>query len=214
MFITFEGIEGCGKTTQVKRLAIRLERAGIPILMTREPGGTRIGQEIRKILLDARNESLSSLAELFLYAADRSQHIREMIQPALKDEKWVLCDRFSDATTVYQGLSRGLDMDLVANLNDLAADGLRPDLTFLLDCPVSVGLQRAFSRNKVLHHENQDRFEREKEKFHRSVRQGYLDLANREKGRIIVIDATLGEDEMERAIFRHISPLMEKAKEK
>jgi dTMP kinase len=212
VFITFEGIEGCGKTTQIKRLAIRLERNGIAILMTREPGGTAIGQEIRKILLDARNHSLSSLAELFLYAADRSQHVREVIQPALREGKWVLCDRFSDATTVYQGLSRGLDMDLVDKLNKLAADGLRPDFTFLLDCPVWMGLERAFNRNKMLLQENQDRFEREKETFHHSVRQGYLDLANREKDRFVVIDATLGEDEIEQTVFRHISPMIDKAK--
>ncbi len=212
MFITFEGIEGCGKTTQVKRLAVRLERDGTAILTTREPGGTPIGQKIRKILLDARNQSLSSLAELFLYAADRSQHIREVIQPALKEGKWVLCDRFSDATTVYQGLSRGLDMGVVAELNKLATDGLQPDFTFLLDCPVSVGLQRAFNRNRMLRQENQDRFEREEETFHHSVRQGYLDLANREKDRFIIVDATLGEDEIEQAIFRHISPMIDQAK--
>lgn len=209
MFITFEGIEGCGKTTQVRRLADQLKRDGIAVQATREPGGTRIGEEIRKILLDARNRSLSSLAELFLYAADRSQHIREVIKPALKAGNWVLCDRFYDATTVYQGLSRGVDLDLVSKLNELASDGLRPDVTFLLDCPVTTGLRRAFERNKMLHQEDQDRFEREEEKFHDSVRQGYLELAERENDRFVIVDATLGEEDMERAIYHHIKPLME-----
>jgi len=158
VFISFEGIEGCGKTTQVHRLASRIEGLGISVVTTREPGGTPVGQEIRRILLDARNRHLSPLSELFLYEADRSQHVQDVILPALRDGKWVLCDRFFDATTVYQGYSRGLDMEMIALLNEAAAGGLRPDITFLLDCPVDVGLRRAVNRNMRLELEGQDRF--------------------------------------------------------
>ncbi len=207
VFISFEGIEGCGKTTQVHRLASHLETLGIPVLRTREPGGTPVGQKIRTILLDARNQHLCPLAELFLYAADRSQHVEEVIRPALSEGKWVLCDRFLDATTVYQGYSRRLDLELVHLLNETATGGLLPDITFLLDCPVETGLGRAIDRNREQELEGQDRFEREQKTFHASVREGYLRLSRREGERFIVIDATHDEDEMETAIFRHISPL-------
>lgn len=212
MFISFEGIEGCGKTTQVHRLACRIKALGIPVVTTREPGGTSIGHEIRKILLDAGNRNLSPLAELFLYAADRSQHVQDVIRPALMRGKWVLCDRFFDATTVYQGYSRGLDVNLIHLLNETATGGLVPDITFLLDCPVDVGLSRAVHRNMEMALEGQDRFEQERKEFHDSVRKGYLSLSSKEK-RFIVIDATVGEDEMESAIFGHVRPLIRAAKE-
>lgn len=208
MFISFEGIEGCGKTTQVDRLAAAIEAQGISVVMTREPGGTSVGQKIRDILLDARNQSLSPLAELFLYAADRSQHIQEVIRPALKQGKWVICDRFFDATTVYQGCSRGLDMNFVALLNESATGGIKPDVTFLLDCPVNVGLQRAFDRNKRQQLEGQDRFEKEDKMFHRAVREGYLALAEKETERFVVVDASRSPDEVASLIFRHMQPFM------
>lgn len=212
MFISFEGIEGCGKTTQVHRLSCRLEGLGIPVLSTREPGGTSVGREIRAILLDARNQHLSPLAELFLYAADRSQHMDEVVRPALAKGKWVLCDRFFDATTVYQGYSRGLDMRLIRLLNETATGGLLPDITFLLDCPVDIGLRRAIHRNKEQDMEGQDRFEQERKQFHESVREGYLRLSVKEKDRFIVIDATLEEKEMDAVIYAHIRPLLGPAK--
>jgi len=208
VFISFEGIEGCGKTTQVHRLARRLEALGIPVRTTREPGGTAIGEEIRSVLLDARNQHLSPLAELFLYAADRSQHVQDVIRPALAEGKWVLCDRYVDATTVYQGYSRGLDMHLVRVLNETATGGLLPDITFLLDCPVEVGLGRALHRNREMALEGQDRFELEQKQFHESVREGYLKLSDSEKERFILIDATRAEEEMETVIFKHIRPLL------
>jgi dTMP kinase len=207
-FITFEGIEGCGKSTQLKRLARRLKTLGIPILSTLEPGGTPIGQGIRKILLDARNTDLSPLGELMLYAADRVQHVREVILPALGRGTWVLCDRFSDATEAYQGWARGQDKKLVHRLNDLATQGLVPDLTFLLDLAVDKGLARALRRNKTMLYRGQDRFEKEDLAFHREVRKAYLHMARRHPQRFVVIDADRGMDEVEESVFRRLAPFL------
>lgn len=207
MFITFEGIEGCGKTTQIKRLAERLENeSGISLVRTFEPGGTEIGSRIREILLDSRNENLSHTAELMLYAADRAQHIEEVILPALEKGEWVICDRFFDATVSYQGTARGMDMELIHILNDRVMKGVKPDLTLLLDCPVETGLSRALERNKVLSMEGQDRFEREKLDFHEKVRRGYLELAEKYNERFVIIDAALTQDEVEKKIFQAVEP--------
>ncbi len=208
MFITFEGIEGCGKSTQAKRLVNRLKELAVPLVFTLEPGGTSVGQKIRRILLDSRNQHLSPLAELLLYAADRAQHVEEVIKPALEQEKWVLCDRFFDATTVYQGYARGLDMKLIVTLNEKASPGIRPDITFLIDCAVEVGLERALKRNKIQFQEGQDRFEREKKDFHETVREGYLHMAMEDPERFVVVDGTLKEDELEELIFRHVEPFI------
>jgi dTMP kinase len=205
LFITFEGIEGCGKTTQIKRLAGRLKDRGIQLISTLEPGGTRIGQDIRKVLLDSRNSHLAPLAELILYAADRAQHIEEVIKPALDQGKWVLCDRFFDATVAYQGAGRGLDMDLIQTLNELVTTGIKPDLTLLLDCPPETGIERAIKRISIIGQDGQDRFEREKMDFHRKVRAGYLEISRKEK-RFSIINATLSEDEVEEEIFKAVSP--------
>ena len=208
MFITFEGIEGCGKSTQAKRLVNRLKELAVPLVFTLEPGGTNVGQKIRHILLDSRNQHLSPLTELLLYAADRAQHVEEVIKPALEQEKWVLCDRFFDATTVYQGYARGVDMKLIVTLNEKASPGIRPDITFLVDCAVEIGLERALKRNKIQFQEGQDRFEREKKDFHEAVREGYLALAMEDRERFVVIDGTLKEDELEELIFRHVEPFI------
>ena len=208
MFITFEGIEGCGKSTQAKRLVNRLKELAVPLVFTLEPGGTSVGQKIRRILLDSRNQHLSPLAELLLYAADRAQHVEEVIKPALEQEKWVLCDRFFDATTVYQGYARGLDMKLIVTLNEKASPGIRPDITFLIDCAVEVGLERALNRNKIQFQEGQDRFEREKKDFHEAVREGYLTMAMEDRERFVVVDGTLKEDELEEIIFKHVEPFV------
>ena len=208
MFITFEGIEGCGKSTQAIRLVARLKSASISAIFTLEPGGTRVGQDIRQILLDSRNQSLSPLAELLLYAADRAQHVKEVVKPALEQGKWVVCDRFLDATTVYQGYARGQDMALIRTLNERTSLGLSPHITFLLDCPVKVGLQRALARNKMLLKEGQERFEREAVEFHEAVRNGYLSMAREAHERFIVVDGTLSEDELEEAIFQNITPFI------
>jgi dTMP kinase len=213
LFITFEGIEGCGKTTQIKRLGRRLRSHGVPFLATLEPGGTKIGRGIRRILLDSRNKNLTPLAELALYAADRAQHVEEVIKPALKQGKWVICDRFADATVVYQGWARAQDMRLVRILNEEVTQGLHPDKTFLLDCPVEIGLQRALNRNRSEPDQGQDRFEKEQMVFHRAVRHAYLDLAQKEPKRIVVIEASGREEAVEEEIFRYIEPCLKLLRE-
>lgn len=187
-FITFEGVEGCGKSTQLQRLAARLRHEGQSVLATREPGGCPIADAVRQILLDPANHALVPRAELLLYAAARAQHVDQVINPALSDGSVVLCDRFTDATLAYQGAGRGLDSALIMELNQLAAAALRPDLTLLLDIPVEEGLRRALRRNHEQQLADEGRFEAEDLAFHRRVRQGYLELACRE-ARFAVIDA-------------------------
>jgi dTMP kinase len=206
LFISFEGIEGCGKSTQVQRLAQRLKQLSIPVVVTLEPGGTSVGKHIRRILLDSRNSDLSPLAELFLYEADRAQHMLEVIGPALKNKKWVLCDRYYDATLAYQGYARGQDLELIKSLNNNASGGIGPDITFLVDCPVEVGLKRAIERDEHLRLKNQDRFEKEKLDFHDAVRKGYLLMAAEEDSRFYVVDGALSEKELEREIFKILRP--------
>ncbi|MCG6878383.1 MAG: dTMP kinase [Deltaproteobacteria bacterium] len=201
MFITFEGIEGCGKSTQAKRIATRLERAGVSCILTREPGGTPIGNDIRQILLSSGNRHLPPLAELFLYEADRALHMESVVKPALAEKKWVLCDRFFDATTAYQGYARGQDLHMTTRLNEMASFGIKPDMTFLLDCPVSVGIKRALKRNAESQVAGQDRFEQEKTAFHEAVRHGYGELAKQNPDRFVVVDATQTEDRLEADIF-------------
>jgi dTMP kinase len=200
MLITLEGIEGCGKSTQAKRLGETLGHMGIPHVMTFEPGGTSIGKNIRRVLLDSKNKALTPLSELMLYAADRAQHVEEIIRPALRSGKWVICDRFSDATVVYQGAARGQDEKLIRLLNSVVTQGIQPHLTFLLDCPVEVGLRRAWGRNM----KGQDRFEREALSFHRKVRNGYLDLARKNKKRFVILDAEASRKEIEAEIIRRL----------
>ncbi|MBW2064525.1 MAG: dTMP kinase [Deltaproteobacteria bacterium] len=214
MFITFEGIEGCGKSTQVKRLGKVLAELGIEFISTFEPGGTRIGQKIRRILLDPENHGLTPLAELLLYAADRAQHVEEVIRPALEAGKWVICDRFTDATLVYQGAARGQDMEMIRVLNDKVTHGISPDITFLLDCPEETGLKRARARISRESAGDQDRFEREEMAFHGKVRQAYLELARSESKRFIVIDGTMPKEDVAGDILRHLVPHLERAKGK
>jgi len=206
LFLTFEGIEGCGKSTQARRLAARLERLGMSCVLTLEPGGTPIGQKIRRILLDQDHQDLPPLSELLLYEADRALHMEQVVRPALARKQWVVCDRFFDATTVYQGYARGQDLDLIRFLNVKASFGITPDLTFLIDCPVEVGIARALKRNAFLEDRGQDRFEQEKMEFHAAVRKGYLLTAEEEPDRFVVLDGTLGEDALEAIIFDHLRP--------
>lgn len=207
MFISFEGIEGCGKSTQVTRLSNRLNDEGIPCVVTMEPGATAIGHKIRRILLDPVNRDLDPFAELMLYEADRAQHVADVIKPALEAGKWVLCDRFYDATTVYQGYARGQDVQLIETLNAIASQGITPQITFLLDCPAEVGLKRAVRRNEKASGEAEDRFEREAMAFHRAVREGYLRLA-RCHARIFVVDASQEEDRIAAVVFERLAPLI------
>jgi dTMP kinase len=204
-FITFEGIEGCGKSTQAEILSRELHtETGCQVVATREPGGCPIANQIRAILLDADNSALVPLAELLLYAAARAQHVAEVIRPALAEGKIVLCDRFTDATTAYQGYGRSLDLTLIENLARLATGGLTPDLTILLDCPEEVGLNRAMARINATSGAREERFEQESLRFHRAVRQGYLRLAADYPARFIVIDGTLGISETAEAIRKAV----------
>jgi dTMP kinase len=201
MFITFEGIEGSGKSTQIKRLATWLEAKGRTVMLTREPGGSDLGLALRRILLDAANTGITPRAELFLYLADRAQHVRQVVRPALEQGKVVLCDRFTDSTVAYQGYGRGLDPQLLHSLNEGAVDGIWPDLTLLCDLPPEVGLVRARSRNEEQGaSESEGRFEAEELAFHHRVRDGYLKLAGLFPERIKIVDATGDEDAVFEAV--------------
>jgi dTMP kinase len=184
--ITFEGIDGCGKSTQLKLLEKFLTDRGVDLISTREPGGTELGKKIRSLLLDGGKGSVEPLAELLLYAADRAQHVRQVILPALEAGITVLSDRFYDATTVYQGYARGFDLKLVNGLNELAACGLKPDLTLLFDLEVDLALKRTHKRgDEAL----PDRLDREPVEFHQLVRRAYLEIAAREPQRFRIIPA-------------------------
>jgi dTMP kinase len=187
--ITFEGIDGCGKSTQMRLLGQYLTERGVGVVSTREPGGTELGRKVRSALLDGGVGSVEPLAELLLYAADRAQHVRRVILPALSLGKVVLSDRFYDATTVYQGYARGFDLDLVNQLNELATGGLKPDLTLLFDLDVETGLKRTMRRGDGtgVTADGPDRLDQEPVEFHERVRQAYLDIAAREPERFRVI---------------------------
>ncbi len=200
-FITFEGVEGCGKTTQIKLLYEYLSACGMSAVLTREPGGCPIADKIRAILLDADNRALSPLAELMLYAAARAQHVTEVITPALEAGKIVLCDRFCDATVAYQSFGRGIDRGVIDNLNLHACQGITPNLTILFDCDPTVGLERARRRIEATSGPREERFELEALAFHHRVRAGYQQLAADEPGRFMIVN---GSDSIEE-IFITIS---------
>jgi dTMP kinase len=178
LFITFEGVEGSGKSTQIRRLAAALRRRGVRVLVTREPGGTPVAEQVRRLLL-ARGRHWPAISELLLVNAARAAHLEEIVRPALRRGTWVLCDRFTDATVAYQGHGRGLPLVAVRAVNRLATGGLQPDRTLLLDLPAGRGLRRARQR-KI----GASRFEDEAEGFHRRVRAGYRSIARREAGRV------------------------------
>lgn len=208
LFITFEGIEGSGKTTQIQRLKKYLTHRGIPCRVTREPGGSLIGEKVRKILLNPEHHKMVPLSELFLYEAARAQHVEEVIKPLLEKEVVVLCDRFYDATIAYQGYGRRLDLALVKKLNRLSSQGIKPDVTFLLDCPSGVGLKRAIRRNQISKKNREDRFEREKVQFHHRVRRGYLSIAKKEPFRVKLIDTREGEEKVFEKIRKIVDELL------
>lgn len=206
MFITLEGIEGSGKTSQIRHITEYLQSRGHDCVATREPGDTKIGKKIRAILLDPENEGLDPLTELLLYEADRAQHLVEKIKPALKVGKTIVCDRFCDATTVYQGFARGLDLQMIDVLHDLILKGLKPDITFLLDLSPQIGLKRAWKQIEGgQRHNRETRFENEDLVFHERVREGYLELARREPDRFKVIDASKTEKQVRDEIIRILS---------
>ncbi len=199
LFVSFEGIEGCGKTTQIDRLAKRLTADGAPFTITREPGGTAVGEGIRQILLDSQTIHLTPEAELLLFYASRSQNIQEKIRPALDRGDIVICDRFFDASLAYQGYGRGLPLDLIHRLTDLVCRENRPSVTVLLDIEPATGLQRARDRNSG-QAEDEGRFEAEDLDFYRRIRDGYLELAVRSPERIHVVDAGGSVEEVEKRI--------------
>lgn len=196
-FIVFEGVEGAGKTTQIQQTAAWLQQQSggdKSVITTREPGGTKLGQRIRQVLLEDPDIQIDNRAELLLYAADRAQHIKSIIEPQLALGNIVLCDRFTDSTIAYQGYGRGFDLDEIDRVNQLATGGLNSDLTIWLDLDVSIGLQRVAQRGKP------DRMERATIDFHQRVQQGYQELAKSYPDRIVRIDANQPEAIVQAAI--------------
>ncbi len=206
IFITFEGIEGSGKSTQIERAAAWLVEKGFDLVRTREPGGSPIADQIRAIVLDSRNAGLSPEADLLLIEAARAQHVTDTILPAIREGRIVLCDRFSDATEAYQGHARDLGVEWVRELNDRFSLGTRPDLPVLFDLRVEAGLGRALARVEALGDDapKEDRFEQEARDFHEKVREGYLLIARREPERVKVVDALGTPDE----VFSRMIPIL------
>lgn len=209
MLITLEGIEGSGKTTQIEYMVAYLQQRGLDYMVTKEPGGTALGEKIRSILLDPENMDIHPMTELLLYAADRMQHVREVIRPMLTAGKVVICDRFYDSTTVYQGFTRGIDIAVIGQLNTLVLEGLAPDVTFLLDLDPKIGLKRAWAQiSDGSRTKSETRFENEKLQFHERVRGGYLELARQEPGRFIVVDALKDPSVVKEKILHHLEKLL------
>jgi len=200
-FITFEGGEGCGKSVQAKALYKKLSTLAIPALLTHEPGGTSLGKKLGHWLKWTDDRGISSLTELLLFNASRSQLVAEVIRPNLENGIVVICDRYADSTTAYQGYGRGLDLETVKTVNDAATQGLKPDLTVLLDMPAEAGLARKKDRKH-------DRFEQEEIAFHQRVRNGYLRLATNDPQRWLIVDASQSKVKVEQIIWQRVSQLL------
>jgi dTMP kinase len=201
LFITFEGGEGCGKSYQARALYRKLNKLAVPVVLTHEPGGTSVGERITRLLKWANKADISPLTELLLFNASRAQLTEKIIKPALKNEKIVISDRFTDSTVAYQGYGRGLDLELIRAANNTATSGLKPDLTILLDIPVAEGLARK-SKQKP------DRFHQENLAFHRRVRNGFLKLAEAEPQRWLVIDARQSKAKVATIIWKRVNKLV------
>ncbi|MCX7884064.1 MAG: dTMP kinase [Caloramator sp.] len=201
LFITFEGPDGSGKTTQINLLNNYLTKCGYDVILTREPGGTKISEKIREVILNPENKGMSPICEALLYAAARAQHVYEVIIPALNSGKIVICDRFTDSSVVYQGYARGLGEDLVENINHYATLGIEPNITFLLNLPAEIGIKRK-KESKTL-----DRLEQESIIFHEKVCEGYNRLKNRHK-RIFEIDAAMEADKIHSIIIEKIKNIL------
>ena len=197
-FITFEGVEGAGKSTQAKMLHAFLQERNIPSILTREPGGTNLGKKIREILLTPTEEIFPPNAELMLYEADRNIHVHNVIKPNLEKGITVICDRFTDSTLAYQGYARGLDLNLIEELNNIATEGLKPDLTFLIDIPVEEGFKRIKKEREI------DRIEQESFEFHKRLREGFLKIAEKDKRRVIIIDGEKSPNEIFEEIVKNL----------
>ena len=200
-FVTFEGGEGSGKSTQMRLAAARLRATGREVLETREPGGTAIGETLRGVLMDAGNTQLDPVTEWLLLEADRRQHVRETLRPALKRDVFILCDRYSDATEAYQQVGRGLDPAAVQLVDAIARDGLMPDMTLLYDCDPRDGLARARRRDGG----ELGRFEAVRLNFHERVREAYLAIARREPGRVVVISSSAPKEEVSRETWTRLA---------
>lgn len=206
IFITFEGPEGCGKSTQSKRVYDYLRRRGYDCVYTREPGGTKVGEFIRHILLHLKDIDVSDITELFLFESARAQIVSEVIRPALDRKKIVVCDRFSDATVSYQGYGGGVSLKAIGILDRIATGGLKPDLTILLDIDTAAGLKRARAAKGV------DRMEKKDIAYHRRVRAGYLKLAKADPGRIKVIKVTDGIEKTQSSVRREVELVIRRYK--
>ena len=206
-FITFEGPEGSGKSTQLRRAAARLREAGCDVLETAEPGGTPIGMQIRRVLLDAANQELRPTTELLLMFASRAQNVEQSILPALSQGRIVLCDRFTDSTLVYQGSARGMGAEVVYELDRIACRGLVPDLTLLIDIETETGLARAHARNAAAQ-DVETRLDQETLGFHRKVREAYRQLASDDSRRVRLIDGSRQESEVAEDVWSQISALL------
>ena len=202
MLITFEGIEGCGKSTQVDLLFDYLVSKGLKVIKTREPGGTAYGEALRDVAL-RKNFEVSPLSELLTIMAVRAQHVEEIILPALQGRTIVLCDRFVDASYAYQGYGRGIDLGIIETLNRLVTKGVRPILTVLIDCPAGLGLKRKAKNDRSL-----DRFEKESLPFHRKIRNAYLKLAEEEKKRFFIVDGKAKVGEVHKIIKEKVEPIL------
>lgn len=208
IFITFEGVEGCGKSTQVRLLTESLQNSGRGVYVTREPGGTRIGESIRAILLDAANTAMCKETEVLLYAASRAQHVSEVIRPKLAEGMVVISDRYADATTAYQGAARGFTSAQLKSLHTLATNDLQPHLTIVLDVPVADGLARVLQRSIEAGTRTYDRLEAESLEFHERVRAAYLALAQEDPKRIRVLDGRRSVIETHNDIMSLVKPLL------
>jgi dTMP kinase len=204
IFISFEGIEGTGKTIQSRLLYEHLTKKGYEVTLTEEPGGTRIGLKIRDLLLSVENKGMTPLAELLLYNASRAQHIQEVILPVINKGAIVITDRFTDSTVAYQGYGRGIDLSYIDSIDLIATERLRPDITILLDLDVEVGLRRNRGVNKM------DRLELEDVEFHKRVRSGYLEIATKEPERIKLVDASEGIEQVHNRIIKIIMDFLKK----
>ena len=204
-FITFEGIDGCGKSTQLRMLASELRVRGLPVIVTREPGGTPLGQKLRAALLDVKEE-VDPLTELLVFAADRAQHVRKHLLPALERNQIVLSDRYADATVAYQGAGRGFKPELIEEIVQLATDGLKPDLTLLFDLSVA---DAAIRTRKRVQSKRTDRLDVENEDFHTRVRNAYVEIAKAEPDRFRIIDARGSVDETQRRVMEIVIPFLE-----
>ncbi len=210
LFIVFEGIEGCGKTTQIALLESYLAEKKLPVIRTREPGGTPVSEEIRKIFLHSSNKEILPLTELLLVVAARVQHVQQVIKPGLDRGAVVLCDRFFDATAAYQGYAGGVSLPVIDQCHDLFLEALAPDITLLFDCPAETGLRRSRSRNREEGiEETEGRFEDKDLAFHTKVRNGYLERARREPERFSVIDAQSSIEETREEILRIVKPVLQ-----